>query len=82
MYKIIQNNTDSEKKLMTVKEFGEEYGIGLNSAYKMVKEQYAPIIKVGNRILLVRSMVDLWIKNKVIESDEKIIRGDRNVINN
>ena len=67
MYNVIEERIDTKKKLMTVKEFCSEYGIGLNSGYEMVKDKKAPVIRIGKKIMLVRSKVDFWIESKVTQ---------------
>lgn len=68
MYNIIDEGMNTKKKLMTVKDFCSEYGIGLNSGYELVKDKTAPVIKIGKKILLVRSKVDIWIENMSIKA--------------
>lgn len=60
----MNNIKEEKKKLMTVKEFCGEYGIGLNSGYQMVKETGAPVIRIGKKIMIIRSKVDIWIETK------------------
>ena len=55
----MKNIKEEKKKLMTVKEFCGEYGIGLNSGYQMVKETGAPVIRIGKKIMIIRSKVDI-----------------------
>lgn len=60
---------DSEKcKLMTVKEFSLEYGIGHNKAYQMVHSEGFPMIKCGRKIIIIRSRIDDWICNQIGKS--------------
>lgn len=46
------------KKLITVKEFSALYGIGLNSAYNIVRSKGFPCIKVGRKYLILMDQVD------------------------
>lgn len=46
------------KKLITVKEFAEKYGIGLNKAYEMANSKGFPIIRLGRKILVIKDRVD------------------------
>ena len=46
------------KKLITVKEFIEEYGIGTNKAYEIVNSKGFPVIRLGKKILIIRNKID------------------------
>ena len=46
------------KKLITVKEFAKEYGIGTNKAYEIVNSKGFPGVKLGRKILVIRDRVD------------------------
>lgn len=52
-------------KLMSVKEFSNNYGIGINSAYRMSNIDGFPRLKIGRRIFIVKSKVDDWIINNI-----------------
>lgn len=51
------------KKLITVKEFAEKYGIGLNKAYEMANSKGFPIIRLGRKILVIKDRVDDFLYN-------------------
>lgn len=53
------------KKLITVKEFAMEYGIGTNKAYEMVNSKGFPIIRLGKKILIVRDRVDEFLYSNI-----------------
>ena len=53
------------KKLITVKEFVSEYGIGTNKAYEIVNSKGFTIIRLGKKILIVRDRLDEWLKNNI-----------------
>ena len=53
------------KKLITVKEFVSEYGIGTNKAYEIVNSKGFPIIRLGKKILIVRDRIDEWLENNI-----------------
>ena len=55
------------KKLITVKEFIEEYGIGTNKAYEIVNSKGFPIIRLGKKILIVRDRIDEWLNDNIGE---------------
>lgn len=53
------------KKLITVKEFANEYGIGTNKAYEMVNSKGFPVVKLGRKILVIKDKVDEFLYNNV-----------------
>lgn len=55
------------KKLITVKEFIEEYGIGTNKAYEIVNSKGFPVIRLGKKILIIRNKVDEWFNDNIGE---------------
>lgn len=52
-------------KLMTVKEFCEEYGIGYNKGYQIVHSEGFPMIKCGRKIVIIRAKIDEWFENQI-----------------
>lgn len=52
-------------KLMTPQELAFEYNIGVNKIYELVNCKGFPIIKNGNRYLIIRSKVDEWFENNI-----------------
>lgn len=53
------------KKLITVKEFAMEYGIGTNKAYEMVNSKGFPVVKLGKKILVIRDRVDEFLYSNI-----------------
>jgi excisionase family DNA binding protein len=53
------------KKLITVKEFAKEYGIGTNKAYEMVNSKGFPVVKLGRKLLVIKDKVDEFLYNNV-----------------
>ena len=53
------------KKLITVKEFANEYGIGTNKAYEMVNSKGFPVVKLGRKLLVIKDRVDEFLYNNV-----------------
>ncbi|MBP3930142.1 MAG: helix-turn-helix domain-containing protein [Peptostreptococcaceae bacterium] len=53
------------KKLITVKEFASEYGIGTNKAYEMVNSKGFPVIRLGKKILIVRDRIDEFLYSNI-----------------
>lgn len=56
---------ETEKKTMRVKEFAEEYGIGINSAYDIVNSVGFPKIRLGRKLLIISAKVDEWMDNNI-----------------
>ncbi|WP_195989537.1 helix-turn-helix domain-containing protein [Clostridium sp. D53t1_180928_C8] len=56
---------DDVKKTMSVKEFSNEYGIGLNKAYEIVNSDKFPVIKCGRKFLIIKSKVDEWFEDNI-----------------
>ena len=53
------------KKLITVKEFVSEFGIGTNKAYEIVNSKGFPVIRLGKKILIIRDRIDEWLENNI-----------------
>lgn len=56
---------DDLKKTMTVKEFCKEYGLGINKGYQIVNVKNFPKIKLGRKIIIIRSKVDEWLNSNI-----------------
>ena len=54
-------------KLITVKQFALEYGIGMNKSYEIVHRKNFPRIKLGKRILIIRDKVDNFFAENIGE---------------
>jgi excisionase family DNA binding protein len=50
---------------MTPHELAQEYGIGINKSYELVNCKSFPVIKNGNRYLIIRDRVDQWFMDNV-----------------
>ena len=61
----ITMNKYDEKKTMSVREFAEEYGVGINNAYQLVNAYDFPKIKFGRKILIIKSKVDSWLEEQI-----------------
>lgn len=55
----------NNKKLITVKEFAMEYGIGTNKAYEMVNSKGFPVVKLGRKILVIIDRVDEFLYSNI-----------------
>ena len=53
------------KKLISVKEFAIEYGIGVNKAYELVHAKEFPTPPPPTKILVIKDKVDEWINNNI-----------------
>lgn len=53
------------KKLMIVKEFAKEYGLGTNKAYEMVRAKGFPVITLGKKKLIVRDRIDEFLYRNI-----------------
>lgn len=53
------------KKTMTVKEFASFMGMGVNSAYNMVRTKGFPKIKVGRKYLVITDKIEDFINNNI-----------------
>lgn len=52
-------------KYITVVEFGKMLKIGRNKAYEIVKKDATlPTIRIDRKILINKTKLDLWLKNK------------------
>ncbi|RMC93048.1 DNA-binding protein [Clostridium autoethanogenum] len=63
-YKEVSNKTNP-KKVMSIDEFCEEYGLGKNAAYNLAHREGAPIIRNGRKILFIRSKIDEWMESLI-----------------
>ncbi len=53
------------KKIITVKEFAEMYGFGMNYAYQLVNAKDFPMIKTGRKINILVDKVDAWLEMNI-----------------
>ena len=53
------------EKIIDVKTFAKEYNIGVNNAYQLVHAKGFPMIRVGKKILIIRSEIDEWFVNNI-----------------
>ena len=61
------NSNLDNVKLITVKQFALEYGIGMNKSYEIVHRKNFPKIKLGKRILIIRDKVDNFFAENIGE---------------
>jgi len=53
------------KKIITVKEFAEMYGFGMNYAYQLVNAKDFPMIRTGRKINILVDKVDAWLEMNI-----------------
>ena len=53
------------KKIITVKEFCEEYNVGVNKGYELINREGFPMLRIGRKILIIRSRVDSWFEEQI-----------------
>ncbi len=51
-----------EKATLTVRELSEMLGIGLTTAYGLIKQKQFHTIKVGRKILIPKATVQKWLE--------------------
>lgn len=56
---------NDNKKLITVKEFAEMYGFGMNYAYQLVNAKGFPMIRTGKKINIITNKVDTWLEANI-----------------
>ena len=54
-----------DKKIITVKEFAEMYGFGMNYAYQLANANDFPMIKTGRKINILVDKVDAWLEMNI-----------------
>lgn len=52
-------------KAMSVKEFCSEYNIGTNKGYEIINGKDFPMLRLGRKIIIIRSKVDEWMENQI-----------------
>ena len=64
--KVIPLFKEHKKQMfMTPQELAKEYQIGINKAYQLVNYKGFPVIKNGNRYLIIRNKVEEFFINNV-----------------
>lgn len=53
------------KKLISVREFAEMYGLGVNYAYQLANAEGFPMIKTGRKINIIVDKVDAWLEENI-----------------
>ena len=58
-------NISENKKTISVKEFCSEYNVGINKAYEIINSKDFPMVRLGRKIIIIRSKVDNWLENQI-----------------
>lgn len=61
-------NMIENKKTISVKEFCSEYGVGINKGYEIVNIKDFPMVRLGRKIIIIRSKLDEWMENHIGEN--------------
>lgn len=61
-------STKINDKTMSVKEFCEEYGIGINKGYEIINSTGFPMLRLGRKIVIIRAKVDEWMVMQIGKS--------------
>lgn len=57
-------------EVLTVKDLSKRLGINLMTAYKLVKREGFPMLRIGKRIIVTADALEIWLK----ENQGKTIR--------
>lgn len=60
-----------EKEIMSVKELSQYLGIGKSKIYSLIKQKKIPASKIGRQYRFSKTLIDAWLKEKVITKEEK-----------
>ncbi len=50
--------TDNKTKLISIKDFSSEYGIGITQTYSAARSGELPTLRIGRRLWIVREALD------------------------
>lgn len=64
----MDRNLEFKDKTMSVKEFSAEYKIGINKSYEIINRKDFPMVRLGRKIIIIRSKVDEWMENQIGKS--------------
>lgn len=63
-YKVLEAKPNN-CKTMSVREFHDLTGVGINRVYQLVHTQEFPAIRMGSKYYIIRSKVDEWLEHQV-----------------
>lgn len=58
----------NDSKAMSVKEFCSEYKVGINKGYEIINSKNFPMVRLGRKIIIIRSKVDEWMESQIGKS--------------
>lgn len=61
----MENIEVHNNKVMSVKEFCSEYKVGINKGYEIINSKDFPMVRLGRKIIIIRSKVDQWMENQI-----------------
>lgn len=61
----MENIEAHNNKVMSVKEFCSEYKVGINKGYEIINSKDFPMVRLGRKIIIIRSKVDQWMENQI-----------------
>lgn len=54
-----------ESKVYTIKDIQNYLGIGKNNAYKLLKLQGFPVIKIGKKYIIPKDLFEEWVRKSI-----------------
>jgi excisionase family DNA binding protein len=64
------NNANSNKQIMDIKELSKYLGIGKSKIYSLIKMKKIPASKIGRQYRFSKDIVDSWLKDKIVTTKE------------
>lgn len=72
------------REVMNIRQASQYLGVSPDTLYKYVGEQKIPAFKLGNRWKFKKSILDTWMENKSLNSEEsrprKVMKSPRAVV--
>lgn len=62
---------NNNQKALNVKQLAEYLGVGMNTAYQVVKMPDFPALKLGKRIVIPVDLLENWITNQTKNNHER-----------
>jgi excisionase family DNA binding protein len=72
------------REVMNIRQASQYLGVSPDTLYKYVSEEKIPAFKLGNRWKFKKSILDTWMENKSLNSEEprprKVMKSQRAVV--
>jgi excisionase family DNA binding protein len=72
------------REVMNIRQASQYLGVSPDTLYKYVSEEKIPAFKLGNRWKFKKSILDTWMENKSLNSEEprprKLMKAQRVVV--